>query len=422
MEKPNPKARRIHTKSRTGCLECKRRHIRCDEKTPVCDRCAFSSRQCEYASLPSRKSTPRPDGSSTGPGSVPTGQEPDPFLRETSTQHHHSLNSTVASPSFSSTGINLAHLELLHHFEAETCKTVAISEEGMAVYHRVVISRGLCNIHLMNQILALSALHLSLQRSNRREYYQSLASDMQSTALVGFHELLANVDEANCVDVLLFSHLIALHVFCDTFNALKDDFSEFLDRFVGCVKLLGGVQIVIHKWWTELDQTEIGILMRGAEKRHKANKSSKGECRELQAMIQNADLSDASIRTCNETLERLQGYLDVENLLEQPSGSSEMIFAWLVTLTPDFTELLDQRKPEALVILAYYAVLLHKRRDSWVIGDAGGRLFRRVSQYLGSRWQHWLTWPLSVLGSSSNVNTPVEMLARSETSHTMTPS
>lgn len=31
--------RRSHRKSRVGCAECKRRHIRCDKLRPVCDHC-----------------------------------------------------------------------------------------------------------------------------------------------------------------------------------------------------------------------------------------------------------------------------------------------------------------------------------------------------------------------------------------------
>ncbi|KEF54244.1 uncharacterized protein A1O9_09410 [Exophiala aquamarina CBS 119918] len=41
--------RRSHAKSRRGCLNCKSRHIKCDEGGPPCDRCKLRGTACEYA-------------------------------------------------------------------------------------------------------------------------------------------------------------------------------------------------------------------------------------------------------------------------------------------------------------------------------------------------------------------------------------
>ncbi|KAH8900385.1 hypothetical protein GQ53DRAFT_835444 [Thozetella sp. PMI_491] len=49
--------RRQHTRSRTGCLPCKQRHIRCDEKRPTCINCRIAARECDYGlpALPLRE-------------------------------------------------------------------------------------------------------------------------------------------------------------------------------------------------------------------------------------------------------------------------------------------------------------------------------------------------------------------------------
>ncbi|KAH6671683.1 hypothetical protein B0J14DRAFT_78958 [Halenospora varia] len=46
--RPSGGLRRTHRKSRTGCKTCRGRHIRCDEKTPICRNCERSGRQCHY--------------------------------------------------------------------------------------------------------------------------------------------------------------------------------------------------------------------------------------------------------------------------------------------------------------------------------------------------------------------------------------
>lgn len=39
---------------------------------------------------------------------------------------------------------------------------------------------------------------------------------------------------------------------------------------------------------------------------------------------------------------------------------------WPVRLPVGYVDLLEQRRPEVLVILAYYGVLLHRARDYWL--------------------------------------------------------
>ena len=40
--------RRLHSKTRSGCITCRARHVKCDEKQPVCKRCEGRSEVCTY--------------------------------------------------------------------------------------------------------------------------------------------------------------------------------------------------------------------------------------------------------------------------------------------------------------------------------------------------------------------------------------
>ncbi|KAJ5358842.1 uncharacterized protein N7496_011255 [Penicillium cataractarum] len=71
-------SRRSHTKSRKGCLECKRRHVKCDEGTPKCTLCRKRRLECSYpppqSDLDSTHGSPSgQDGSESGtrtPGGI----------------------------------------------------------------------------------------------------------------------------------------------------------------------------------------------------------------------------------------------------------------------------------------------------------------------------------------------------------------
>ena len=87
-----------------------------------------------------------------------------------------------------------------------------------------------------------------------------------------------------------------------------------------------------------------------------------------------------------------------KNLTEPDvSQSANMIFGWLVIVGKEYTDLLSARRPEALIILSYYAVVLHKRRNFWAIGDAGRFLVNAIDIHLGRHWDRWLTWPRNMV-------------------------
>ena len=51
------RTKRHHHKTRTGCLSCKARHFKCDERKPSCLRCILAAKECEY-NIPRTRSFP----------------------------------------------------------------------------------------------------------------------------------------------------------------------------------------------------------------------------------------------------------------------------------------------------------------------------------------------------------------------------
>lgn len=74
---------------------------------------------------------------------------------------------------------------------------------------------------------------------------------------------------------------------------------------------------------------------------------------------------------------------------------------WPLRAPNEFTDLLCQRCPEALVILANFTVLFHLARGFWCIGDAGKVLFKCVAGHLGEYWTDWLEWPMRMLADET---------------------
>lgn len=83
--------------------------------------------------------------------------------------------------------------------------------------------------------------------------------------------------------------------------------------------------------------------------------------------------------------------------LQNGNSSPRMVTSWPITLSVEYAELLTQRRPGSLVVLAYYSVMLHKCRESWAVGSAGNFLLDVVGTCLGEDWGSWLEWPRAKL-------------------------
>ncbi|KAI1332764.1 hypothetical protein F5Y16DRAFT_407401 [Xylariaceae sp. FL0255] len=58
--KPELRVRRYHSRSRNGCTTCKTKHIRCDERKPLCTNCLVKGGECGYTTDTTTKPTKTP--------------------------------------------------------------------------------------------------------------------------------------------------------------------------------------------------------------------------------------------------------------------------------------------------------------------------------------------------------------------------
>jgi hypothetical protein len=62
-----------------------------------------------------------------------------------------------------------------------------------------------------------------------------------------------------------------------------------------------------------------------------------------------------------------------------------------------FHELLSERRPVSLVIIAYYAVLLKIGAGLWWVGRLPEALIEQVTTSLGEEWAEFISWPRSMI-------------------------
>lgn len=252
---------------------------------------------------------------------------------------------------------------------------------------------------LIDEVLAFTAFHMASLYPGSDEYFRRLATEPQTRALNSFARLTDNVpqdDKATAVPRFLFSSILGRHVLAESLAHCGSDFHFFIDRLVECINLNRGIRAVCPQAWHNLYHSEVRpflSLIRTAEEKII---SPGNECDSLIRLMDKSDLNEASIESCRKAIAALQWSFDIcHNLYEEDYPQSASAFS--VRLEVDFVDVLRKHRPEALVILAYYGVLLYRCRSFRAFAEAGAPLIRTITGQLSSYWQEALTWPLHVL-------------------------
>ncbi|PLB45067.1 hypothetical protein P170DRAFT_366440, partial [Aspergillus steynii IBT 23096] len=86
---------------------------------------------------------------------------------------------------------------------------------------------------------------------------------------------------------------------------------------------------------------------------------------------------------------------DVFATIDNGAEPVSKAFIWISESSPRFFDLLRQRHPFALVVLAHYCVVLHRLRWLWWISSWGRRILAEISGTLENEWKPFVEWALN---------------------------
>lgn len=355
--------------------------FKCDERRPICSNCRTSERQCCYPGLPS------PDPVQPGhPPSHSASPEPLPAVESLARVD---LAEQVGP-------VNMAHAVLLYHFTSNCQSLFEMDFDSIPVSFLDITRCTLSAPYLLNEALALSALHLSITQPHESVTYKHQSVELQTHALSIFNTTKPVIDQDSCVGTFLFSSLLGVHLLCNSLVFREPIFSEFLDTFTQCLRLHQGVRAVAGRCWGFIGQTALAPILNAIEV-FPPDVVLGDQCQKLYRLFQSADLGPSVTATIEQDIFKLQGVMHAVASRPTSHGSAHALVAWSVVLSYEYMDLLTSRQPEALVALAYYGALLHCRRDSWIFGDGGKYIIDSVNHYLGPAWEDALAWPNQIL-------------------------
>jgi hypothetical protein len=247
---------------------------------------------------------------------------------------------------------------------------------------------------LLHGILALSALHLSRLDAILRADHLRQAERHFDVALEQFRVSVSDINERN-YQAVLFMAAILFPYSCALPLDIQKGPEHMLDHIIQNIALIRRVRPMVTQFYSNMLESEIGRL--------------------VPHDVRNFDLDEIPVET---ELVRLRMFREATRAIYPPDISHaygeavdilEKIFAraakstdpasdsliklWAHLVSPRFMELLTERQPGALIILAHYAVLFWRSQHYWFFEGIAEQILHIADTLVPSEWKAWLDWP-----------------------------
>ncbi|KAL4869226.1 hypothetical protein BDV12DRAFT_168127 [Aspergillus spectabilis] len=377
-------SRRSHTKSRRGCFQCKRRHVKCDEETPRCSLCKKRGLECDYPPSGEDGQFPlTPQGSSD----MPLGS--DGWSGQT----------------------RMLEMKLLHHYVIDASFTLRqdVLEAG---HFQVAVPRlATSSPFLLDIILAFSALHLAFLEQGDSKWLE-IALKYQNRACSAFSRVLVDLAPEDLGPAFICSIFIMLCAFAypcvsqnrDTFDPLSQVL-EINRLLVGCAFLFQQLDSVEQpeeiKAWLVYKRPEV-FIKSGQIEDTQDNSALEQLQRDLLKSLDHLRSTIDSAEGQHQTMYQTTWDTLQEMIKEWPLGKNRGgILAFPIYISEDFMSQLKGGDWTARMIFLHYGVGMHLLSNKWYVGLWGRRLVATVLQpqeEIPPDWKDTVAWARQAVG------------------------
>ncbi|KYK55456.1 hypothetical protein DCS_07419 [Drechmeria coniospora] len=448
--------RRSHTKSRAGCRRCKIRKIKCDEVHPRCGHCVKHGVACDFergrslghlAAAPSLEAadddqpspaptstpTPTPTPTSTPTLSVPKAASPrqspslipatpvmphlqpppQPLPRtETEVPSQPPPQPPVAADAIITPAPRqedrLMEFRLLHHFTTSTAETLSTqSTAAEDIWKRVVPQMAFREgrTYLLDAILSVAALHLRTQHPDDKPLVQASHVYAASTLTEYRISLGRGITAENAESLFLTASLIAFQLTASRIFFSKDDYdasSVDASRYalpMPWFHAFQGVKTIVATSWQWIRHSDIVRAVIDSQPSFQLDLNPLAADSFFGHLLEGVD-EELAAESREQVLATSQGYSHAVSVLNwaHKMRFAPAALAFPASVSRRFIDLVEERRPRALAILACFFALLKRMDNVWWLDDVSRRevmglvsLFER-----GSGWWKHLEWPVRI--------------------------
>ncbi|KAF7589976.1 hypothetical protein BBP40_003467 [Aspergillus hancockii] len=294
--------------------------------------------------------------------------------------------------------LNVQELELMIQWCTATYRSISRNKAVEWIWHAVIPREAMRHPFLMHGILALSALHLAFTSSGAtKESYLVTARSHRSQARIGLAKVQDNVNESNSQAVFALVNILVVFAFALPLTTEPLEEQTPLDELCEVFRLTRASTDTITTAFDLVSEGEMEQLVQVDDRPPLMPDTSRLAIMSLSRMnmrlaIQKPEhekeVYDTAIQHLGTSLDKLA------------RGGEIMIvaFEWIFQIPPRFIDLLRERQPFALIVLAHYAVIMHSLRGHWWVGEWAARLISQIGQHLCAESKQSINWVLDATG------------------------
>lgn len=296
-------------------------------------------------------------------------------------------------------------MELMMYWCTTTYRSMARDKVSEPLWQTVIPQLSLRHPPLRHGLLAFSALQLAGASANpsRKRRLLVAAREHQSQALEWIRfDGMENLTTAQCnATFALCSVLLAFSfAYCVVDNDVLGDDGQLFDTLDEFLEIFELTRWLVSAMMMTIDCVSAGDLHPLVQPETTRPTMPDTSRLVVLALLRQNEVEAERDPThekevYDQAIEHLRAALEHLNNGGEPR---DFAFCWAFRIPLRYQDLLREREPFALVVLAHYAVILHRLRESWWMGNWGMRILKEVDNNLESEYRRLISWPIDATG------------------------
>lgn len=418
--------RRSHKKSRAGCRRCKNRKIKCDEVHPRCGNCSKHGVLCDFGNPDVLDELATPTTSSESVGvSTPTPPSASSSTPKTPSTRSSSITTTCPNPiptsppiyaqpslavaaSLSGQMDRMMELRLMHQYTTVTSKTLLTnSPVADDIWQHAVPQMAFSGKagypYLADAILSVAALHLRSLSPDDKALVRASHAYSASTLASYCASLNSGITPENAEALFLTAALIAFQSAASRIF-IKDDVDPNDPNSRYALPLpwfhaFQGVKTVVATSWQWIRSSNAVKAVIDSQPSFQLDLNPRSSDSFFGHLLEGLEeeLMAEEPHQFNPTGQAYAHSVCVINWAHKnyyPAAS----LAFPATVSRRFVDLVEEKRPRALAILACFFALLKRMDNVWWLQDVARReVMGLVGMFEpGSKWWRHLEWPVRI--------------------------